>query len=750
MLNYLRDSFYLLYLVFFQPGLFCGPEKKEKLESDRRGALKLFFRIFPAFAIIFTIIFAAAGFFIENWIYIFLEGIAWGIVLGFIFGFLRGVSAGISVGISAGIAWGIAWVISAWIAFFISGFAVELASGIASGTAWGIAWGITAAIAVAITVGVESGVTVGIAASIVAGVAVGIASGIPAGASACIAFIFSYFRLPFYMFYLPINFFSYYRAGKNQEKAYQIFKKTPLFLDELIFLPLFLTNSFLVIIGKKDREKFLSEIKFISARRPLQNRFAKNALLELTFRDLMKCESIKDISESSKNLEWLPDDPRAFPEGFETALRMINEISNDASRYVASTSNYNKLKIINPLRDDIENLGKYAVSTRGIAGIKSAELSEKWLKIILAESQKFDEKEKEYREIPNPFIFGTPVEEKYKNIFVGRIDVAKTIEENFSHASRVPTFLIRGERRMGKTSVLKHLQRLLGSRYIAVFIDMQSPRARESINTFLYSLSKVIYEKLNKQGIPVERKALDDFRENPYTVFSEWMDSVEEEVEKQDKFVLLCLDEYESIEKSIDSGAFTTDILDEIRSIIQHRKRFVIIFAGIHNFGEMKYDWTNYLISAKNIKLSYLGKNDAVKLITNPIEDFDLNYEKDAVEKILVATNKHPFLVQAVCSELVNHLNEHKRKKAGIDDVEVAVKRVLAAGENYFQNIWNSFNPGEKKILLSVASGNRKIKGKSKKAVKKLIEREILKKVGGEYHFRVDMLGQWIYNREIA
>ena len=70
MLNYLRDSFYLLYLVFFQPGLFCGPEKKEKLESDRRGALKLFFRIFPAFAIIFTIIFAAAGFFIENWIYI--------------------------------------------------------------------------------------------------------------------------------------------------------------------------------------------------------------------------------------------------------------------------------------------------------------------------------------------------------------------------------------------------------------------------------------------------------------------------------------------------------------------------------------------------------------------------------------------------------------------------------------------------------------------------------------------------------
>ena len=165
MLNYLRDSFYLLYLIFFQPSLFSGlekKEKKEKVESDRRSALKLFFRVFPAFAIIFTIIFAAAGFFIENWIYIFLEGIAWGIVLGFIFGFLRGISAGISVGISAGIAWGIAWVISAWIAFFISGFAVELASGIASGTAWGIAWGITAAIAVAITVGVESGVSIGI------------------------------------------------------------------------------------------------------------------------------------------------------------------------------------------------------------------------------------------------------------------------------------------------------------------------------------------------------------------------------------------------------------------------------------------------------------------------------------------------------------------------------------------------------------------------------------------------------------
>lgn len=751
MFDYLKESFYLMYLIFFQPGLFIEIEGKKIKETGKLGALRLVFIVLPSLMILFICIFIAAGFFVEDWIYVFIEGIAWGIILGIILGVLRGIAAGIAMGIAAGIAWNIAWGIASGIAWgFALGISPDVASDIASGVAWGIAWGIAAGVAVGIAASIESGVVIGNMACIAAAVSVGITSGVAAAVVAAAAFILSYYRLPLYVLYIPVNFFSYYRAKINPENAYQIFKKTPLFIDELIYLPLFMTTDFLVLVGQKDKNRFLSEIKFISAKRPLQNQFAQIALLELTFRDLMKCKTINDISEAAKGLEWLPDDPESFPKGADSALRIIREIGNDAGRYVMSTSNYNKLKIINPLRDDIENLGRYAVAAGGIAGIKSAKLSGMWREIINAELQTFDETEKEYKEIPNPYIVGAPVEEKYKNIFVGRADVAKTIEESFSRAVRVPTFLIRGERRMGKTSVLNHLQRLLGSKYVSVFIDMQSPVARESVNTFFYNISKAIHQNLSKQGITVERKALNDFSQNPYTVFSEWMNSVEEEIEKHDKFVLLCLDEYESIEKSIDSGAFTTDILDEIRSIIQHRKRFVIIFAGIHNFDEMKYDWSDYLISARNIRLSYLERDDAIKLITNPIEDFDLNYEKGAIEKIIKATNCHPFLVQAVCSELVNHLNECKRKNATAEDVEISVKKVLITSENYFQNVWNSFTLDEKKILLLIASGETQVKEKHGKIIKKLIEREILKSVKEKCYFTVDMLGQWIFDTRAA
>ncbi len=71
----------------------------------------------------------------------------------------------------------------------------------------------------------------------------------------------------------------------------------------------------------------------------------------------------------------------------------------------------------------------------------------------------------------NPYIAGAPVVEK--RMFFGRQDVYSWIEGSLSGKYVDHILVLHGQRRVGKTSVLKHLSDRLPDRYIPIFIDLQ-------------------------------------------------------------------------------------------------------------------------------------------------------------------------------------------------------------------------------------------------------------------------------------
>ena len=146
---------------------------------------------------------------------------------------------------------------------------------------------------------------------------------------------------------------------------------------------------------------------------------------------------------------------------------------------------------------------------------------------------------------------------------------------------------------------------------------------------------------------------------------------------------------------------------DKLRNIIQHRKHVIVLITGSNELNELQLDWADYLISAKTINLGFLTKDDARILITNPIDDFNLNYEGgengEVVNKIMDVTNCHPYFVQALCFELVNHLNTQHRKDVIVDDVDAVIDDVLISAGNFFHYIWNTeCSKKEKKILKRI------------------------------------------------
>ena len=91
-------------------------------------------------------------------------------------------------------------------------------------------------------------------------------------------------------------------------------------------------------------------------------------------------------------------------------------------------------------------------------------------------------------------------------VFLGRDDLKDELARRIYSAQQMPLFLIQGQRRVGKTSLLNFLEPLLGSGFKVVYQDLQNGSA-SSIQTWLADLQARINRKLD---LPVLNSAVND------------------------------------------------------------------------------------------------------------------------------------------------------------------------------------------------------------------------------------------------
>ena len=219
------------------------------------------------------------------------------------------------------------------------------------------------------------------------------------------------------------------------------------------------------------------------------------------------------------------------------------------------------------------------------------------------------------------------------------------------------------------------------------------------------------------------------------------------------------LDEFEVLDSAISKGRFDEeDILGMLRHLIQHRPKFKVLIAGSHTIEEYQR-WASYLINVQVVNVSYLLDCEARKLIENPIKDFTLRYEADAVERILQLTRCHPFLVQLMCSELIALKNEQEpsiRRLATLADVEAAIPEALSTGGFFFADIQNNQvdATGLEILRFIAARGEEAIVSRKNIAlefknvdylssIKLLLQRDLIEELEYGYCFQVELIRQW-------
>ncbi len=355
--------------------------------------------------------------------------------------------------------------------------------------------------------------------------------------------------------------------------------------------------------------------------------------------------------------------------------------------------------------------------------------------------------------VPNPYVAGVPLQTRDFGLLKGRRDIIQAIEKYILNAEQRPSLLLYGRRRTGKSSTLLNLPRLLSSHFEPVYVDCQDAKWHESDQAFCYNLASTIFDRMfqsdDVKGISQPQE--EQFEKNAFTRLDQYLDQFEQLAAQRGKRILLSFDEYEGLEESIANADISKNVLGKLRNIIQHRERIVVLVSGSHHFEELtRLNWASYLINTRTLELSFLDEGSARELLTEPVPQ--LRYEDNVLEEILRLTHCQPYLLQAVASELVSHLNDQQKTTATRTDLDATVEKVLTSARAYFANTWREDNSAAEQTVLrafATGEGDSVQTAEYQAALQSLCRKEMLERTEDGYRLAVPLFGLWIVKNQV-
>jgi AAA+ ATPase superfamily predicted ATPase len=527
------------------------------------------------------------------------------------------------------------------------------------------------------------------------------------------------------------------------------------FWDELQHLPLSGLDDHLLLVLEREPGAGQAALEYLGASR---QRWAAQAVqIELEARRLECGDDITAIGHAHHSLVF---GELVGPAG--TLLRSFSRASQDIEAALNQATAYHQRLALSAVDDRLNSLVRELTVSSELYAMRFYPIATSWRQVVGKHLQDLTEAVERTQEIDNPYIVGVPLTEQ-QEIFVGRSDIVARIEQLLVDQRR-PPLLLYGQRRMGKTSLLRNLGRLLPSTIVPLFVDGQRIALASDYPDFLSNIAREMGKSAEQQrGLVLPELNRAALATNPFTCFNEWLDQVEDSLDAQGyRIALLALDEFEVLDNVLGKGRFDeTDVLSMLRHMIQHRPRFKVMLAGSHTLQEFQR-WASYLINMQVVRVGYLEEDEVRQLVEHPVKNFALNYSQEASQRVLDLTHGHPALIQLLCYEIVALKNSQEaalRRLARVSDVEAAVRRALDSGSFFFVDIQqNQVNKAGLDLLrLMATQGEGAIT--SREALIRhsqaqfadeldltldlLLRRDLIETADGGYRFQVELIRRW-------
>jgi len=357
----------------------------------------------------------------------------------------------------------------------------------------------------------------------------------------------------------------------------------------------------------------------------------------------------------------------------------------------------------------------------------------------------------------NPYVTGNAV--GGSPAFIGRTDILQTVY-NLLYNSQQNAIVLFGQRRIGKTSVLKELEAKLPEEkdnHLPIYFDLMY-KAHLSLEVILHDLADTIGQKLSEE-IPQWENTTHQFRT--------WLAGLLENDKLANKSLVLLFDEFDAL-----NDTKAEQMRDEFFRYLHadllpiDPKKLNFIFAIGRNLDDFKAA----LALFKNItsyRVSLLTGKDTYKLIRLSESNQSLHWSSKTVTKIGELTNGHPYLTQLLCSCVWQQLwNRNPTRIPTVASAKIIAENipgVFNQGQSALEWLWDGLPPACKIVSAAFAELGKKAASQKEliehlyasgigtvideleTAPKNLKEWDI---IGGDdqkgYCFRVELFRQWV------
>lgn len=311
----------------------------------------------------------------------------------------------------------------------------------------------------------------------------------------------------------------------------------------------------------------------------------------------------------------------------------------------------------------------------------------------------------------SPYVTGSPLEpQPGHSVFYGRDELLGKISRQIATHGNV--VLLEGNRRAGKTSILKHLEgRSAIPGWLAVYASLQGaegasqvvgvPTAevfREIARSIATALTKLSIDVPlpNGQILAAGKPALGVARacregigaESPFTDFRDYLELVLTFLEPLELGLVLMLDEFDKLQEGIDNGVTSPQVPENIRFLIQTYPKFSAILTGSRRLKRLREEYWSALYGlGASIPVTALDPESARKVVTEPVRD-QLVFSQEAIERVIEVTARHPYLMQCLCNRVFDYAVQTKSRSITASVVNDAAHGLVRDNE-HFASLWD-------------------------------------------------------------
>jgi hypothetical protein len=273
-------------------------------------------------------------------------------------------------------------------------------------------------------------------------------------------------------------------------------------------------------------------------------------------------------------------------------------------------------------------------------------------------------------------------------MFYGRSELLTRLQSELSSGSAGRCFVLYGQKRTGKSSVLVQLEQRLPPPCLPVVttLGLLDPEASTGVEVLVTLLLHALRRALEERMAIGEGRWTENLesKRNPIDRLREALWAAEELLLnkgwKEPRIVFL-IDEFSLLFEYIKEGIIPREFMRQWKALLELRA-FNAVLVGQDSMPSFIAGFPNEFGVTATERITYLADAEARRLADEPIRlGFETRYRGEALGHLLQLTAGSPFYTHMFCSRLVEYLNINRRLLITETDIE-AVAASMVSGRD--------------------------------------------------------------------